>query len=203
MQVPEPASRRNSHRSGADRRAEIAEAAVRCMKRDGYANLTARKVAAEAGLALGHISYHFENMAELLSEAYKLASAQLMQATIADLYRAGDDPEQRLRAFLSAGFSKDFLANGQLRLRIDLWSAAQTQDALHATEQALYHRYREMLDDHLRKLSPDQDRKVGAASDAIMALLDGMWLDCGRRCDDDAIRNGIEACMLLAKTFRG
>jgi TetR/AcrR family transcriptional regulator, transcriptional repressor of bet genes len=38
-----------------DRRSEIAEAALRVLAREGHAGLTARKVAAEAGLALGHI----------------------------------------------------------------------------------------------------------------------------------------------------
>ena len=42
-------------RSDARRRA-LAEAALRVLGREGYARLTARKVAAEAGLSLGHIT---------------------------------------------------------------------------------------------------------------------------------------------------
>lgn len=192
----EPARRQMRPRS--ERRRDLAEAALACLRRDGHAQLTARKVAAQAGVSLGHITYHFKDMQELLAEAYHLASQELQEATSSDLDRSAGTAEDRLRAFLWAGFAPRFLDRGYLRVRIDLWSAALAHPGLEATERALYDRYRKRLDHLINALgaSPESGAR---ASDAIMAMLDGLWLDWLRRADRDAIKNGLEACMAIAQ----
>lgn len=169
-----------------DRRSEIAEAALRVLGREGHAGLTARKVAAEAGLSLGHITYNFSGMDEVLAEAYRLLSAQLREAS--DPPQPAT-PQERLSAFLRAGFAGDFLTPAHLRIRIDLWSAALAHPAVAETERALYAHYRARLEDLLEPLvAPD---RVPALADMIMAALDGLWLDWMRRRDTGAVDNGL------------
>ncbi|MFN5995490.1 MAG: TetR/AcrR family transcriptional regulator [Paracoccaceae bacterium] len=169
-----------------DRRSEIAEAALRVLGREGHAGLTARKVAAEAGLSLGHITYNFSGMDEVLAEAYRLLSAQLREAS--DPPQPAT-PQERLSAFLRAGFAGDFLTPAHLRIRIDLWSAALAHPAVEETERALYAHYRARLEDLLAPLvTPD---RVAALADLIMAALDGLWLDWMRRRDTGAVDNGL------------
>ncbi|MFO1203660.1 MAG: TetR family transcriptional regulator C-terminal domain-containing protein [Tabrizicola sp.] len=169
-----------------DRRTAIAEAALRVLGREGHAGLTARKVAAEAGLALGHITYNFSGMDEVLAEAYRLLSAQL---------RAASDtappatPQARLSAFLRAGFAGDFLTPAHLRIRIDLWSAALVHPAVAETERALYSHYRARLEELLAPLVTPA--RITPLTDLVMTTLDGLWLDWMRRRDAAAVDNAL------------
>lgn len=176
-----------------DRRAEIARAALRVLEREGHAALTARKVAAEAGLALGHISYHFNGMDEVLAEAYQLLSARLREASDASL--AETSPRARLEAFLRAGFTSGFLTPGHIRSRIDLWSAAAAHPAVAKMELELYTHYRTRLESLLQPLCAPE--RLGPLADTIMATLDGLWLDWMRRRDHQAIDNGLATLMTL------
>jgi AcrR family transcriptional regulator len=90
--VPAPAPR-------IDRRAQIARAAIACLQRDGHARLTARAIAAEAGISRGHITYNFRDMDGVLAEAYRptaedlrAASAAAMQDAPAIFWRPGWRP---------------------------------------------------------------------------------------------------------------
>ena len=84
-------------------------------------------------------------------------------------------------------------------MRVDLWSAALTHPKIAETERALYDRYRGALEGHLRAAGPRTGTTaIRALADAVMALLDGLWLDVLRRGDFDAVENGIDACLDLA-----
>lgn len=193
-----------TRRKGGDRRREIAEAALRCLERVGYAELTARKIAAEADMSLGHITYHFSGMDEVLAEACRLASEKLQAAGDAKISMPGATPAERLEAFLKAGFTDEFLTPAHLRIRIDLWSAALAHPAIAATERALYDRYRAQVETLLHQVSdPWKTDRIPMVSDLIMATLDGLWLDWMRRRDEQAVRNGLEACVLFARLRLG
>lgn len=202
--MDQPVIEGKARRKGGDRRREIVEAALRCLERVGYADLTARKIAAEAKMSLGHITYHFSGMDEVLAETCLLASQRLQAAADARITMPGATPAERLEAFLKAGFSEEFLAVSHLRTRIDLWSAAQIYPAIAETERALYDRYRAQLERLLHQVSdPWKTDRIPMVSDLIMATLDGLWLDWMRRRDAQAVQNGLEACVLFARLRLG
>jgi AcrR family transcriptional regulator len=202
--MDQPVQEGKARRKGGDRRREIVEAALRCLERVGYADLTARKIAAEAKMSLGHITYHFADMDEVLAETCLLASERLQAAADARITMPSATPAERLEAFLKAGFSEEFLALSHLRTRIDLWSAAQVHPAIAATERALYDRYRAQLERLLHQVSdPWKTDRIPMVSDLIMATLDGLWLDWMRRRDAQAVQNGLEACVLFARLRLG
>jgi AcrR family transcriptional regulator len=182
-----------------DRKRDLAAAALRCLARDGYASLTARKIAAEAGMALGHVSYHFATMDDLLAAAYAQASDDLRQTTTT-LLAAQATPLDRLDAFLRAGFTPEFLSTSHIRMRIDLWSAALSHPAIADTERALYDRYRTELATLLAAIAaPDKASAIGQVQDMIMATLDGIWLDWIRRQDEVSTQNALLACLDYAR----
>ena len=196
------AQERKAHvvRSSQDRRAEIVEAAFLCLQEYGYAKLTARKIAEHSNISLGHITYHFKDMKEVLVETYRYASLTLFEATQRDLGRSPKSPIEQLRVFLGTGFSKAFLKRDYLRVRIDLWSAALAYDEIATVERELYESYRSQLSELLRNVAVD--RRIGPdavtpLADTIMATLDGLWLDWERRHDETAIRNGLDGCITL------
>jgi TetR/AcrR family transcriptional repressor of bet genes len=178
-----------------DRKRDLAAAALRCLQRDGYAAVTARKIAAEAGMSLGHVSYHYASMEALLAAAYALASDNLREAGSQRL-AARDSPLDRLEAFLLAGFTPDFLQPSHLRMRIDLWSAALSHPAIADTERDLYDRYRAELATLLTAIAtPGKVGAIAQVQDLIMAALDGIWLDWMRRRDTVSTQNALLACM--------
>lgn len=202
--MDQPMDAEKPRRKGGDRRREIVEAALRCLEQVGYAQLTARKIAAEAQMSLGHISYHFTGMDEVLAEAYLLAARRLQVAADAKIQMPGATPAERLEAFLKVGFTDDFLSLPHLRTRIDLWSAALTHSAIAEAERGLYDRYRAQLDRLLHQVSdPWKTDRIPMVSDLIMATLDGLWLDWMRRRDPQAVQNGLEALVLFARLRLG
>lgn len=186
-----------------NRREEILQAAERVLQREGYAGLTARRVAAEAGFSLGHLSYNFSGMDEILSETYRRLSGRLRERS--DAVTAPDvTPLDRLSAFLHAGFSAGFLDPGHLRLRIDFWSAALTSPVIAETERALYAHYRRDLTALLEAVAgeaPARRARVPLLTDTLMATLDGLWLDWMRRRDEEGVRNGLRGCMELVRAL--
>lgn len=196
------AQERKAHviRSSQDRRTEIIEAAFLCLQEYGYAKLTARKIAEHSNISLGHITYHFKDMKEVLVETYRYASRTLFEATQRDLGRSSKSPIEQLRAFLGTGFSKAFLKRDYLRVRIDLWSAALAYEEIAAVERELYEGYRSRLSELLRGVAADRHcgpDAVAPLADTIMATLDGLWLDWERRHDEAAIGNGLDGCIAL------
>ncbi len=189
-------------RPTAARRAEIVAAALAILRSDGAAGLTARGVAARAGMALGQVTYHFRSMDELLVETHRAASAGLAAATAAAVADAGGSAADRLHAFLRAGFRPEFLTPDYLRLRLELWTAARHHPDLAATETALYAGYRVEMEAHLAALAAEAggpSAAVPGVADALMALLDGLWLDALRRGPAAGVRAGLEAAMDLAR----
>jgi AcrR family transcriptional regulator len=202
--MDQPVIEGKARRKGGDRRREIVEAALRCLGRVGYAELTARKIAAEAGMSLGHITYHFADMDDVLAETCLMASERLQVAADAKITMPGATPAERLEAFLKAGFSDEFLEMSHFRTRIDLWSAAMSFPTIAKTERALYDRYRAQLEKLLHQVSdPWKTDRIPMVSDLIMATLDGLWLDWMRRRDPQSVQNGLEACVLFARLRLG
>lgn len=182
------------------RREALARAALTVLQREGYAALTARKVAAEAQMSLGHISYHFADMDELMAQAYRLASAHLQQAE-ARLDADGGSVRDRLEALLRAGFTDEILEPGYLRVRIDLWSAALARPEVAATELELYRAYRARLEQLLTELAgAGRAERVPAVTDLLMAALDGLWLDWMRRRDRDSVDRALALALRLAES---
>lgn len=193
-------SGKRTYLSAEDRRSEIVEAAFKCLQTYGYAKLTARKIAESSGFSLGHITYNFKDMNEVLVETYRLASKKLLEATKENLLSAAKEPTEQLRVFLRAGFTPDFLRMDYIRVRVDLWSASLAQQEIAETERALYDRYRQHLIDILDAVAADRGHggdRIQMLADSIMATLDGLWLDWERRQDEVAVDHGLDACLML------
>lgn len=187
-------------RSSSERRHQIVTAALQCLQDVGYVNLTARKITQYSDVSLGHITYHFKDMEEVLATTYHYASKTLLEATQKSLSESPNNPMDRLKAFLQTGFATDFLKQEYIRVRIDLWSAAQAHDDIALTELRLYQSYRESLLEILEAIANERNSDTEALpflADHIMATLDGLWLDWARRQDLKAVQNGLEGCTIL------
>ncbi|WP_030186166.1 TetR/AcrR family transcriptional regulator [Streptomyces sp. NRRL S-813] len=62
--------RRRARRHDPQRRRRILDAALEVLVADGVAGITHRKVASRADVPLGSVTYHFESLAELRTQAF-------------------------------------------------------------------------------------------------------------------------------------
>jgi AcrR family transcriptional regulator len=88
-------------RVAAERRAAIVRATIRCLARDGYACLTMKRVAAEAGVSPGILHYYFRDKRAILGRAAATVMADL-DRRVATEARDARDARGHLRAQLRA-----------------------------------------------------------------------------------------------------
>ena len=84
-----------------ERRAAIVRATIRCLARDGYAGLTMKRIAAEAGVSPGILHYYFRDKRAILGRAAATVMADL-DRRVATEARGARDARGHLRALLRA-----------------------------------------------------------------------------------------------------
>jgi AcrR family transcriptional regulator len=161
-----------------ERRATIVRATIRCLARDGYAGLTMKRIAAEAGLSPGILHYYFRDKRATLARAAATVVADL-DRRVATETRSARNARGRLRALLRACLrvaleSRDFWA-----VFIELWGEALHDRELARLNRRAYARARRFLARSVtqglaagafRKVSPDE------AAAVILAVTDGLSL---------------------------
>jgi TetR/AcrR family transcriptional regulator, transcriptional repressor of bet genes len=188
------------------RRAALLDAAVACLVNQGPTRVTTRSIAAEAGVSSGLLSHYFEDKEDLLKAAYRHLRELLSEAEDQALASAGDDPGNRLRAFLLTGFREPFLGAIHLRARVVFWSLAVSDPEFAAVHNEIYADWELRLSNLIHPFIPGitpADRTVAALS----AMLDGLWLEhaTGRtnvRDPADVIEAGIALVQTAAAFAR-
>ena len=67
------------------RRADLVQAAIRCLSEGGMAAFKMERIAAEAGVSLGLLPHYFKSKTELLAEVYRAALYDDVYRKIAEL----------------------------------------------------------------------------------------------------------------------
>lgn len=158
------------------RHEELIRATLRCLATLGPIATTVRAIAKEAGVSPSLITYHFGGKRELLMGAYNHLSEQMRDAETRALAEAGDDPRDRLMAFISVGFGPQFLDEQYITARFLFWGLARSDPDVARVHDEIYSRYRSelgLLVEAAVGPRPENDRLVFALS----ALLDGLWLE--------------------------
>ena len=160
------------------RREQIVRATIRCLARAGYAALTMKAVAREAGISQGILHYYFASKRAILVAALETVMADL-DRRVADGERPAGNARERLRATIG----------GCLRLAeddrefwvvfVEFWGEMMHDAELAAVNAALYRRLRRSLgavvargirEGRFRRVDPEE------AGAMILALLDGLSL---------------------------
>jgi AcrR family transcriptional regulator len=96
--------RRTTESKSARTRKRILDAGAAAFRRDGYASVTLKNIAALAGLQAGSFYYHFDSKEEIVEEVLELGVDGVSRATreAVDALGAGADPMARLRAAIAA-----------------------------------------------------------------------------------------------------
>lgn len=156
------------------RRLEIAAALMRVVRRDGYAGISVRNVAAEAGWSAGAMRYYFASQAELLSFAL-VAIADRMGPRIDALLAAATDLDG-----VAEALAETLPVTDELRAESEVWlglvAASRTDPTLRPLADRAHVVLRSFYVDAVHRLAEvtgaDPDHEAEAIR--LHALIDGL-----------------------------
>lgn len=168
-----------NRRVAPQRREQIVQAAIQCLARDGYARLTMKTLAQEAGLSQGILHYYFADKAAILAAVLESVTAdlnhRLHQAQQAHLAT----PKERLQAVVRTCLETARTCPELWRVLIQLWGEMMHDEHLSAINVGLYTTMRRQIA-ALLMLGVRQGafRRVNVEETAavILGLVDGMAL---------------------------
>lgn len=156
--------------SAETRRRQVLQSAIRCLARDGYDRVRLRDIAREAGVSTGVIQHHFDSREELLEQACRQASDELLDAWAAAV--AGvRDPWQRIVALL-----RELTEQPQIREHCITWiefvAASTRHPALREGVATIYGAWAALLNDAVADgVAAGQFQPLLPPADAVAVLL--------------------------------
>ena len=187
-----------SDRDKPDRQARILQAVIDLLARHGIGGVSMRAVAREAGVALGLVSYHYEDKASLIRAALHRVEEQ-------DLALVQPDPAlppvKRLRLALRQVADPAYLTTEYLSLRLQLWALAQAHEDYEQINTDAQRRYRDGLAALIGAARPELGQADCAKRAAdIDVVQNGIWLTALLGLDEASVRRSIKRCEEIALT---
>ena len=185
------------------RREQIVRATVRCLARDGYARLTMKKVAREAGVSQGSLHYYFADKRAMLVATLTAVSRDLDRRVAAAQSRAPREPAARLRALVRTCLEVAVDRSEFWVVFLEFWGEMVHDRRLRAVNAEVYTRTRRLLGrliadgvraGRFRAVDPER------AAAVVLGLVDGVSLqltfdpraftvpEAARFCDDALAR---------------
>lgn len=179
------------------RKANLVEATLVCLKRHGFQGASVRKICAEAGVSVGLINHHYQGKEELVAEAYLTVTGRVMRLLRDAIEASAVNPRARLSAFFSASFSPEVLAPELLDAWLAFWGAVRTSEVINLAHEQSYGEYRAILGQVLSELAESEgwlDFDAALAAIGLSALLDGLWLEYGLNPTTFTALQGVQIC---------
>ena len=155
-----------------------------------------RAVAAEAGVSLGLVNYHYEDKTSLIRAALRRIEADDIAMVEPDPTL---DPEVRLRVALKRVADAEFLTTEYLSLRLQLWSLARAHEEYEQINTEAQKRYRSGLSALIRAARPGLSRgECNRRAADIDVLQNGLWLTALLGLDRRSIERSIARCEEIA-----
>lgn len=181
-----------------DRQERILDAVLSLLTQHGISGVSIRAVAREAGVALGLVSYYYEDKTSLISAALRRIEEQDL-ALIAPA--PGDSPEAELLTVLRRVAAPEFLTTEYLSLRLQLWALAQAHDEFAEINRSAQKRYRKGLAELIQAARPELTRgECNKRAADIDVVQNGLWLTVLLGLDRSSIRRAVERCEEIALT---
>lgn len=144
---------------------------LQCLREKGYAETTARDIAAASGANLRSIGYHFGSTKQLLLAAISLNFRRWLEPLIEATTDAQRSPSERIELGMTR-FVEAMLDNeATLRAWLEAIVAAGHEPGLRATLARNQAEFREMLESTLAEAGLEDP---GASAAALIAVCDGL-----------------------------
>lgn len=155
------------------RRAQLIEATLECIHRNGFAGTTIAKVSKLAGVSTGIVSHYFGDKDGLLEATMRDLLKNLGYAT-ARRHCTANSPHSRIMAIINSNFSSEQIAPNAVTAWLSFWANAMHVPTMSRLQKVNMHRLRSNLRYWLKQLLPPE--RAILAADGLAALIDGLWL---------------------------
>ena len=188
-----------------DRRRQLGEAALRCIRRHGNAGVSVRQIAAEAGVTQGLITHHFGEINELVAYAFDIMSEGLLKEILSAVEVAEAAPQARLEAFITASFSPLLMDREVLSVWVVFWGLILHSPRMSSSQQHEYGDYVQTVEELIASLAKDEGFAVAdirLTAKAFTALMDGLWLAWCLNPDAFSPQDGMDMCRRWVEGLR-
>lgn len=198
--MPKPAKKPRAQfkRSTPDERSrQLGEAVLRCILKKGTAGVSARQIAAEAGVTQGLINHHFGEIGELVAYAFDMMSDGILDRILAETEAAAPDAAARLDAYIEASFSPAIFDQDVLRVWVVFWGLILHSPRMSASQKDEYRSFVTAVERLLADLAAAEGfsiRDTRLAAISLTALLDGLWLAWGLNPNAFSPADGVALC---------
>ncbi|MDE2434787.1 MAG: TetR/AcrR family transcriptional regulator [Sphingomonadales bacterium] len=146
--------REGGYPKGHETREEILRAALRILIEEGYRAMSMRRIAAQCGMKLGNLTYHFPNREDLV-QALLDAVITSYEIEFANIFHdPSTTPEQRLELYCELVL-EDIRSKKTTRLFPELWALSNHDTFVFERVHDLYRRARAPLEDVIAEMRPD------------------------------------------------
>lgn len=178
---------------GAKTIAQILAAAHRVFIRDGHAGLSMRKVAAEAGLAVGNVNYYFESKRALIDATLREAFSDYVEVHVQQFELKRGAPVEIVLDILDFYISSGREAHPFF---FQLWSYAVSDEKAKTVVRELYRPIGRFVYYLVRAARPDAgDQRVREITLQLISLEEGVKLLIGLGPDRDPALQSAEIHM--------
>jgi TetR/AcrR family transcriptional repressor of bet genes len=173
-----PARGRHQRESPDVRRKSLIQATMRSIAKYGYAGTTIGRICAEAQVSRGLINHHFDTKEELIRQSYQELCEEWVFQTRDVLQDSLRDPEDKLRAMIRLSFGPTLFKQEYLGIWVGFWSAIGKSATLKKLNRELYRQDRADYQKIFEEIAAKRGKAIDSrrASIALIALMDGLWL---------------------------
>ena len=161
------------------RREQIVRATVRCLSRDGYARLTMKRVAREAGVSQGILHYYFRDKRAILVATLETVVGDLDRRVADAQRRGGRDARSRLTALVAVCVDTAVRRRELWAVFIEFWGEVLHDRRLAEINAEQYARMRGLVGRLVAQgVREGRFRRVDAreAGAVVLGLVDGVSL---------------------------
>jgi AcrR family transcriptional regulator len=151
-----------------DTATKIIDAARACLLADGYAAISTRKVADQAGVPLSQIHYHFGSKDDLILGLLRQENEGLL-ARQAEMY--GEDLPLWRQWEIACDYFDEDLASGYVRVLLEMTAAGWSSEALGKEMREIYGAWTELLTSVARRAEERGASLGGFTAEEIAALV--------------------------------
>jgi TetR/AcrR family transcriptional regulator, cholesterol catabolism regulator len=179
-------------------REQILDAVLSCLAEGGIAGVSMRAVAAEAGVSLGLLNYHFAGKQALIAEAVQVACDRLLSDSLASI-NGVVGADDRVRAFIRGAAADEFLLPEYLRFRLVIWAVARLYPDLGVVDLFIYQEYVDRMKELIREARPGLSvEDAYQRADDVSINQNGLWLHWARFRDRETLERGLRRCEDIA-----
>jgi len=167
-----PPPGRSVRADGDSTRARILQAARRRLIEEGYANLSVREIAADAGVNHALIGYHFQGKQQLVLAVLDEANARLLERQTR-MYNA--DAPLSAKWKQACEFYEEDLKSGFVRLLMELMGASFHDEQLRREFTPRLLGWKKLIEEATEKFIADTGLELPVSARAIAAWITWFW----------------------------